>query len=243
MLNGHKNRNSQDERRLTDGFGGGDVSLVRVIVDDVDIHHIRHIVNVGDFVRRWRVRKQIALFGVAQFFHRHPTNALRQPADNLAAIDTGVDLLADIHENIQSFDFQITCKSVDQHLGDGAATGEVKKRIALTGGPIEINAASCVIATLSQTASFAISQDDEIRKLQSILRATIVKNFPILKDDALGITPQPDLFLGKIIGCAFSHVLFDLVTSIDGGTAVQIRAGPKPPSAKYCYSSLSTWPS
>ena len=88
------------ERRLADGFAARMFTVFVSLSIQVDVEHLRHVADVRDLVRRRRVRQQLAVGVVAQLLGRHPAHSLDEPADDLAAVDAGVDRLADVHQQV-----------------------------------------------------------------------------------------------------------------------------------------------
>jgi hypothetical protein len=68
----------------------------------------------------------------------------------LAAVDARVDRSANIHEQIDSRNAQLSGKSVNEHLGHCGALRVVKERRSLTGLPIEVDARRGIETTCAQ---------------------------------------------------------------------------------------------
>src|SRR5206468_8228319 len=99
---------------------------------------------------RRTVRPQLALGRILELFRRDPAHALDEPADDLAAVDAGVDRFADVHEQIDALDAHLAGEAVEQDLRAGDAVGEVKERRAAAGVAVEVDAGGRVEAAGAQ---------------------------------------------------------------------------------------------
>ena len=131
MLHSGPRGYSQEEWRLADTPGSPEIPSVVTIQES----HAK----VGWRVRYRRnfvvidgIRCQLGTI-VAEFLGSHPTQSLHKPPDNLASVDTGIDSLADIHQQIDSHDVNRTGETIHANLRDCGSGRVVAEGPALAG--------------------------------------------------------------------------------------------------------------
>ena len=155
MSRGKPDGQAEHERWFADRFALADVFLVLGIVDEVDVQRAGEVGDVGDFVGRGAGRKQLARVVVTQFFVGHPADALDETADDLAAIDAGVDRLADVHQQVGPIVNQFASEAIDGHFRDRGAGSVVEERIAAASFAIVVDAGRGEETACPQINTFA----------------------------------------------------------------------------------------
>ena len=79
-------------------------------------------------VGEWR--QQFALARRRPGLGRHPAHALDEPADDLAAVDAGIDRAADVDQQIDPRHAQLAGEAIDEHLGHRGPLRVIEERSA-----------------------------------------------------------------------------------------------------------------
>ncbi len=127
--------------------------------------------------------QQFAALGVAQFLGSYPTHSLNKSADDLAAIDAGVEGDAGVHEQIDAGDFHLAGETIDEHFAARGAVGEIEEGVALAGFTVEVDTGRDVEAALAEVDAFEIRAADELRKRHFRIGCAIVPDHAVLEDD------------------------------------------------------------
>src|SRR5436305_9600938 len=122
------------------------------------------------------MRQQGAVGSVAQLFRGDPAQPLDEAADDLAAIDGGVDRSAEVHEEIDAQYRDVAGEAIDDDLGGGAAVGVIEERTPLAGVAIEIDAGSGVVAALAEADTLFVGQGDELGKAETNRGPTAIED-------------------------------------------------------------------
>src|SRR5262245_4185639 len=86
----------EHQRRLAYGFAAVDRSVLRRVLQKLDVEAWRYVAYRGNLIGACRVRQQPAITTPSQLFCGEPAHSLDETAFDLSAIDAGVQRVADV---------------------------------------------------------------------------------------------------------------------------------------------------
>ena len=159
----------------------------------------RHVGDRGNLVRRRRMAQQLAAFAVDQALGRDPAHALDEAADDLAAVDAGIDRAADVDQQIDARHGELAGEAIDLDLGDGRALRVVQERSAAAGLAVVVDAGRGVEAVGAEVDAVAAGRGAELAEVAcaaSGLRRS--KTMPSSKTTCSGDSAEAELGIGKL---------------------------------------------
>src|SRR5207237_3899256 len=125
-----------------------------------DVEDGREVADGGDFVSGGGMGEEFAAGAVFQFFGGDPAHALDEAADDLAAVDAGVQGDAGVHQQVDAADAELAGEAVDFDFGCRCSIRVVEEGGAFAGIPVEIDAWGGVEAALAEVHSVEIGLHD-----------------------------------------------------------------------------------
>jgi len=131
MTDGRPDRDCQHQGRLTNRFGSEHCGLlVRGVFQQTHIEHRGSISYRWNFIGCRSVAKQSTLIVPFQLFGGQPTSALHKATFDLAYVESRVNRIAHIVNDVCLQDFHFTRESVNDHFRDGSTISKVIKGLS-----------------------------------------------------------------------------------------------------------------
>ena len=171
------------------------------------------------------MRKQNTSLVIDQTLGCRPTHPLNESTCDLSHVDTGIDRFADVHQQVDTGNGQVTGEAINFDFCDRRALGEVEKWIAAPGFSIEVHTRCLVKTTGTKIDAFHSGLVGQICKRDSTAWLPRVTDHRISKHNMLGRRNQSIVGRSKQSSRKLGQTLFDNLTRIDRRCSIEIGSG------------------
>ena len=169
------------------------------------------------------MREQLALAIPDEFLRGQPAHTLDETAFDLAAVDPFVDRLTAVVENIDSPHVHLAGETVDFHLADRRADGEIIKRMPLPRVAVPVDLRGAVVTRRGQTHALHPRFMGDIPELEKLGRMLRMEDAAVTELDIVRAAGLATLG-GKHLGRDRTQPRDDLLARVLHRHAVHVRA-------------------